>query len=156
MNKYEKLLNEAYEDGVNVDEDFPFEGKTSGLYIDGNIALSNKLETSVEKNCIIAEELGHHHTTTGDILDPTVAWNRKHERQARLWAYNKRIGLQGLIDAYEHGCQNCHETADYLEVTEQFLQECISNYTAKYGEGIVINNYYIMFIPYFGVGKLVK
>ena len=62
MNKYEKLLNEAYEDGVNVDEDFPFEGKTSGLYIDGNIALSNKLETSVEKNCIIAEELGHHHT----------------------------------------------------------------------------------------------
>ena len=30
MNKYEKLLNEAYEDGVNVDEDFPFEGKTSG------------------------------------------------------------------------------------------------------------------------------
>lgn len=49
MNKYEKLLNEAYEDGIHVDEDFPFEGKTSGLYIDGNIALSDKLETSVEK-----------------------------------------------------------------------------------------------------------
>ena len=41
----------------------------------------------------LAEELGHHYTTVGDILDQTNVSNRKQERLARVWAYNRRIGL---------------------------------------------------------------
>lgn len=35
-----------------------------------------------------------------------------------MYAYNKLIGLQGIIDCYEHGRNNVHEMAEYLEVTE--------------------------------------
>ena len=155
MNKYEELLNEAINAGISVDEDFPFIGETSGLYLNGNIALSDKLETTAEKACVLAEELGHHHTTVGNIIDLDNPQNRKQERQARLWAYNKQIGLTGLIRAYENGCQNRHEVAEYLEVTEEFLLEAMDFYRDKYGIGITTDNYYIMFIPNLQIMKLI-
>ena len=83
------------------------------------------------------------------------AQNRKQERQARLWGYNKLIGLSGLIRAYEAGCQTGYEIAEYLEVTEECLAECIEAYRDKYGIGTTLDNYYIMFIPHLAVGKVV-
>lgn len=87
-------------------------------------------------------------------LDMESAYNRKQERQARLWAYNKQIGLRGLISAYEHGCQNKYEVAEYLEVTDEFLADCIECYRQKYGIGTTVDNYYIMFIPNLTIGKI--
>ena len=156
MNKYEKLLDKAYKAGIDVDEGYPFNGKLSGLYVDGNIALSDKLETSVEKGCIMVEELGHHYTTAGDITDLSKTENRKQEHQARLWAYNEHIWLKGLIAAYEHGCHNSFEIAEYLEVTEEFLQECICCYREKYGVAATLDSYCIMFIPHLAIGKVLK
>ncbi len=147
MNKYEELLNEAVGDGISVDEDFPFIGNTSGLYIDGNIALSAKLDTSVEKACVLAEELGHHKTSVGNILDMTSAVNRKQERQARLHGYNRLIGLTGIINAFNAECQNKYEIAEYLDITNEYLEECISCYRDKYGVYTTIDNYIIYFIP---------
>ena len=79
--------------------------------------------------------------------------NRKQERQARLHGYNRLIGLAGLIEAYEHGCQNRYEIAEFLEVTEEFLEECISCYRDKYGIYKGIDNYVIYFIPHLIVFK---
>ena len=62
--------------------------------------------------------------------------------------------LRGIIDAYEAGCQNRIEIADYLNVTGEYLQECIDCYRDKYGVGTTVDNYYIMFIPYLAVGKI--
>lgn len=151
MNKYEILLDSVDKE-CQVDEKFPLE-HNDGLYINGNIALSSKLKTTVEKSCVLAEEIGHHYTTVGNIMDTSDPKNAKQERQARLWAYHSQIGLQGLIDAYEHGCRKRHEVAEYLEVTEEFLQECIECYRDKYGVGKVLGNYYIMFIPNLMIGK---
>ncbi len=63
LNKYEELLEEAASQNISVDENFPFHGNLKGLYVDQNIALSDQLETSAEKACILAEELGHHYTS---------------------------------------------------------------------------------------------
>ena len=154
MDKYEKLISETPSD-VNVDENYHFKGKLSGLYIDGNIALSDKLRKSKEKACILAEELGHHYTTVGDITDQTKAENRKQERQARLYAYNKLIGLRGLIQAFEKRCLCRTEMAQELEVTEEFLQEAIDCYTAKYGTHIPVDNYIIFFTPNLRILKMI-
>lgn len=147
MTKYEELLYEAINDGISVDEDYSFKGDLSGLYIDGNIALSNQLQTTPEKTCVLAEELGHHHTSVGNILDMNDVRNRKQERQARLWGYNKLIGLSGIINAFRAGCHSRHEIADFLDVTEEYLQECIDCYREKYGVCTEIDNYTIYFIP---------
>ena len=152
MNKFEKLEDVAYQDDVDV-LNYRFESNNiKGLYCDGVIAIREDM-TIPEKTCALAEELGHHHTSVGNILDMDISANRKQERQARLHGYNHLIGLTGLINAYEHGCTNRYETAEYLEVTEEFLEECISCYREKYGVYKIVDNYIIYFIPNLAVFK---
>lgn len=155
MNSYERLQEEACKDGIEVIE-MSFSNKIKGLYCDGTVAINENINTSTSKSCVLAEELGHHYTSVGNILDMTVIENRKQERQARLWAYNKRIGLIGLIRAFEHGCRSCYEIAEYLDVTEEFLLDCIECYRDKYGVCTIVNGYYIMFIPHLTIGKIDK
>ena len=154
MNKFEELEDVAYQDGVDV-LNYRFESNNiKGLYCDGVVAIREDM-TIPEKTCALAEELGHHETSVGNIINMTSAANRKQERQARLWAYNKQIGLIGLVRAFEHGCQNRFEIAEYLEVTEEFLEECIECYRNKYGICKQVDNYVVYFIPQLSMMKLV-
>ncbi len=125
-----------------------------GLYLNGNIAIEKNM-TSIEKTCVLAEELGHHYTTVGDILDMNNATNRKQEQRARAWAYNKMIGLLGIVKAYEYGCYSLHDTAEYLNVTAEFLDEALTYYKNKHGICATVDNYIIYFEPSLGVGKLI-
>ena len=149
---FETLLDDADAEGLAIKER-PFQtydGRIKGK----NIYLRKGMD-STEKKCVLAEELGHHHTSVGDILDMLDAGNRKQERQARLWGYNKLIGLAGLIKAYEAGCQDRFEVAEYLGVTDEYLCDCLEAYRDKYGIGTTVDNYYVMFIPHLAVGKVV-
>ena len=67
--------------------------------------------------------------------------------------YERLIGLRGLIDAYQHGCREYHETAEFLDVTEEQLRDAIADYRSKYGVCTKYQNYYIMFEPYLMIGK---
>lgn len=145
MNSYEILLSEASENGLVVKEK-PLK-YNNGRIKGSRVAIRQDLSTSVEKACVLAEELGHHYTTYGNILDQSDTSNRKQELRARAWAYNKQIGLLGLIRAYEHGCRNRFEIAAYLEVTEEVLEECLIFYQRKYGECTNVDNYVVYFIP---------
>ena len=150
---YETLLLNAEKEGLIVKEK-PL--KYNNGRIKGNrIAIRDDIETITEKTCVLAEELGHHYTTVGDILDQSDAANRKQERRARLWAYDRLIGLQGIINAYEAGCRNCYEMSDFLGVTEEALSECLDAYREKYGTGVRQGKYYIIFEPILAVGKLI-
>ena len=155
MNKLEQLEQEAFEDKVKIHNYYLGEETLKGIYIDGNIAINTSVNTSTEKVCTLAEELGHHYTSVGEILDMSDAGTRKQERQARLWGYNKLIGLSGLIKAYEAGCQNRFEVAEHLGVTDEYLCECLDTYRDKYGVGVTVDDYYIMFIPHLAIGKMV-
>lgn len=145
MNSYEILLSEASENGLIVKEK-PLK-YNNGRIKGSRVAIRQDLSTSVEKACVLAEELGHHYTTYGNILDQSDTSNRKQELRARAWAYNKQIGLLGLIRAYEHGCRNRFEIAEYLEVTEEVLEECLVFYRNKYGKRTNVDNYVVYFIP---------
>lgn len=142
--KYNALLNEANAEGISIKER-PF--KTYDGRLKGKDIYLRKDMNTTEKSCVLAEELGHYYTTVGNILDMNVSENRKQERQARLWGYNRVIGLFGLIRAYEHGCKDKYEIAEYLDVTEEYLEECINCYRDKYGEYKTVDNYTIYFIP---------
>lgn len=117
------------------------------------IAIRNDLP-EIQKKCVLAEELGHYHTTVGDILDQSSVANRKQELRARAWAYDRLIGIIGIIDAYKKGCQSLHEVADKLDVTEEFLSEALQYYKGKYGVCTKIDNYVIYFEPRLGVFEL--
>lgn len=154
MNAYEQLLSTADDAGVDV-IDYNFRSqRIKGLYCDGTIALNEDIPTTAEKACVLAEELGHYHTSSGDIIlkNPTSA---KQEQQARLWGYNNRIGLSGLISCYKADCHNLYEMAEHLDVTEEFLQEALECYRHKYGIYTQVDNYVIFFEPNIGVLELV-
>ena len=156
MTKYETLLEIASDAGVIVDETSHFCGtKIKGLYLDKHIAISKDISTDTEKACILAEELGHHYTATGNILDQSTVENRKQEMRGRIVAYNKLVGLRGIVDAYLHHCQSISESAEYLEVTEEFLIDSLNYYRNKYGVYTKLDNYVIVFEPNIAVLELV-
>lgn len=155
MNSLERLEDEACRDGIEIVNCRFNSPRIKGLYCDKTIGLNLDIDTSAEKACVLAEELGHHYTSVGDVLDMSDSGNRKQERQARLWGYNKLIGLSGLTKAFEAGCQDRFEVAEYLGVTDEYLCECLDTYRDKYGVGVTVDDYYIMFIPHLAIGKMV-
>ena len=149
---YEELLNECNNKGLIVKEK-PLkyhDGRIKGI----RVAIRDNIPTSVQKACVLSEELGHFETSVGDILDMNSVSNRKQELKARAWAYDKLINLQVFINAFEHNCTNLYETAEFLEVTEEFLIEAIQLYQTKYGQYASVDNYTIFFnYPNIGIIK---
>lgn len=152
MNAYEQLLSSSGENIIVVEKNFKSQAK--GLCKGNKIGISKAISTSTEKACILAEELGHYYTTVGNILDQSSVSNRKQELRARMWAYNRLIGLLGIIKSYEYGCRNLYDMAEYLEVTEEFLKDALERYRQKYGMYTVVDNYIIYFDPGLGVVKM--
>lgn len=131
MTRYETLMAEY--DHLIIEE---HSMKSDGLYGDGCIWI-NKNMTTAEKRCILAEELGHHHTTVGDILDQSDIGNRKQERKARAWAYEKMVPLNSIKQALTVGCREPWEMAEYLDVDERFLREALQYYEEVYGDELI-------------------
>ncbi len=141
---YTELLIEA-DSNYLITKEKPL--KSCNGRIKGNrIAIKDTL-TTTEKKCVFAEELGHYYTSIGNILNQDTVQNRKQEQQARLWSYNKLIGLNGIINSYRHGCHSLAEMAEYLEVTQEFLSEALKKYRSKYGVFTTLDNYIIYFEP---------
>lgn len=142
---YEELQIKYMDEVTSEELDFSELERLKGLYCDSCIAIDKNLETNIEKGCIYAEELGHHFTTSGDIIDQDTVQACKQEYKARFWAYNEMVGLIGIIRAYEYGCRNRFEMAEYLDVTEEFLNEVIVAYERKFGLYVKLDNYVIYF-----------
>lgn len=141
---YEDLLIEAdYNNLITKELPLP----VSKGRIKGNWIAIRKNMSETEKKCVMAEELGHYYTGTGDILDQSSVSNRKQELCGRVYAYNKLIGLTGIVESYKHQCQNLYESAEYLDVTEDFLKDAIFYYKRKYGTHAIIDDYIIVFEP---------
>lgn len=144
---YENLLQEAADHGLYVIENANFQSGAAGLINGDVIGINKKIRSTAERSCILAEELGHHYTTVGNIIDLTDSGNRKQEYHARLWSYNRLIGLSGIIATYKAGCRTMHEAADYLGVSEEFFIEALKCYRTKYGLYKIVDNYIIYFEP---------
>ncbi|WP_026051116.1 hypothetical protein [Clostridium tunisiense] len=153
---YENLMI-AYDGIVKVREDdfskHDFLRGFKGLYKNGNIAIDCNLTLDSERVCVLAEELGHHYTSNGNILDIEDIRNIKQEKRARNWGYEKLVGIVNIINAYNANCTDKYELIEYLNVTEEFLENSINHYKEKYGLYYVIDNYIVYFAP-LGVVKL--
>lgn len=143
---YEELLQEAYRENIEVIS-LPFHENTKGLYCDGVIALNKNIPTTAERACILAEELGHHYTSYGDIIDTSEINNKKQEVKARRWAVKRLVTLKIIIKAFEAGCRNLYEMAEYLGMTEEFLRHAFKVYNNVYGKCKIYGRYVIYFDP---------
>lgn len=142
---YEELLNDSHLVGLIVKEKY-IPGYGGRIY-KNRVAIHSGLNTSTEKACVLAEELGHYYTSYGNILNQTSLDNRKQEFRARVWAYQKIITMDKLISAYQKGCRNSYEIAQELDVTEEFLLEGISVFKQKYPSVVQYKGFLIQFNP---------
>lgn len=146
MNKYEYLVEYASECGAETIELNLGTNKPCGKCVN-NMLIINKNMSLKDKFCVLSEELGHFKTTVGDITNQSIISNRKQELKARAWGYDITIGLKGLIDSFKMGLTNPSEIADYLCVTEEYLNDAIDYYTNKYGVMYKFDDYTILFSP---------
>lgn len=143
---YEELLCVADKEGLIVKEKALESG--DGRIYNNRVAIRKDLPTTAEKTCVLAEELGHYYTTSGDILNQTSIQNRKQELQARVWAYSHMITMDMLLECKRRGCRSRYEVAEYLGVTEEFLQDALDQYRSIYGIAHQSEKYLVTFEPF--------
>lgn len=146
---YEELLIEADEGGLDVKE-LDLQSADGRCWGDC-IGIRRDISTTRKKADVLAEEMGHHYTSVGRIVEQDTVESKKQERAARLWGYNKRIGLTGLISAYKAHCESLYDIAEYLDVSEDSLIEALECYRRIYGTGVMVDNYFLQFEPYLQV-----
>jgi len=143
---YQMLLNDADRQNVAVYES-SMGSNLRGLYGDNIIWLNRGLPTYTDKVCVLAEEIGHYYTSTGDILDQKKIAHIKQEKRAKNWGYEKLIPLKSFVEASREGVSNCYELAKFLDVTEEFLDYAIEHYKEKFGLYTEWEDYLIYFDP---------
>lgn len=153
---YEELLDESKNNGIYLIENANFKSKSEGLINGDVIGINRNIRSYKKRACVLAEELGHYYTATGDIIDQSSSSNRKQELRGRAWSYNKLVGLNGIINAYKANHCSLYDMAEYLEVTEEFLAEALSYYKSKYGLCTTLDNYIIYFEPALGVFQYIN
>ncbi len=91
--------------------------------INENIVSNKKLFT-----CVLAEELGHHFTSTGDSTTECYSFVdrinlSKTECTALRWAAEYLLPLDEIVEAIKRGIKNIEDLSDSLGVTNEFLLE---------------------------------
>jgi len=153
MTIYEKLLIKAETLGMRVREiDFGIDDEV-GYYSNNKILINNRLNEK-QKHCVLAEELGHHYKTYGDISDQTKIENRKKELIARREGYKFILEPLDLVYAFRCGCNNSYEIADFYDITEKELNEIIDDFRRQHGIGKKFDKYYVKFEPTLGFYKI--
>lgn len=154
MTAYEELIKEADQKGcIVVERDLT---ANDGLIVGKRIGIRKSIQTEAQKADVLAEEIAHYESSCGNILNQSISLNRQQELRARLRAYNKRIGISGLIRAYEHRCHSFYEVSEYLGVQESFLREAVECYRRKYGTATKYEDYIVCFEPRMAIIKMIQ
>jgi Zn-dependent peptidase ImmA (M78 family) len=114
------------------------------------IILSPDLGTSAERLCVLAEEAGHFHTSSGNILHlrRDKVLNRQQERRARAWAYKRLVPPEEIITAWLKHIRTPWELAEHFGVTEKFFHAAIVYYRCKHWPAWHVDRYVISFEPF--------
>ena len=152
---YDELLIAADEEGLIVKE-VPLHSGDGGCR-GRRIAIRQDIPTLKKKADVLAEEMGHYHTTVGRIIEQDSVMARKQEREARLWAYKVQLPLLDIVRACQAHCSNMVEMSEYLNISEDTIRDALELYRQKYGRGTsVLGDYYIQFEPYLDVFEYYK
>lgn len=148
MTTYEQLEQAAYDNDIHL---LTASLPVNGLYFATDdyytITLSTALQTTCERCCVLAEELGHHYTTPIDLFKAPNTLQERYERRAMQWAVQELVPLSRLIRAWQRGIRSAWELAEYLNVTESFLRRALELYEAQHGVCAHCDDYCIHFRP---------
>ncbi|PTF50060.1 ImmA/IrrE family metallo-endopeptidase [Staphylococcus chromogenes] len=144
MGLYEETL--IQHDYIEVREANVLPDGLDGVWL-GDLILIKRNLPERKKVEVLFEELAHNKLTYGDITDQKKFNNRKFENYARRYSYETSMPLSGIVEAFKQGVHNLYELANFFEISEGHVLDCIEHYKKKYGIGTHYGNYSIMFEP---------
>lgn len=132
---FEELLEEAHDMGIIVDQTILKRHiALDGLYISihgHHIILVNRYRPMACQTAALAEELGHHHRSTGIIVEQATVSQRKSEAVGRAWSFEKVLPAQELTGALCSGTCTLWELAELFNLPEGFIHDAIAHYQRK-------------------------
>jgi len=140
MTKYEQIIDDYENHNINLyeqpSENFP--NDVSALYYEDKdcrfVVYNCDIDDVAEKNCILAEELGHYRTSSGDLLFNELQINvMKQEETARRWADEYLISPHEIADAINKGCMCVEDLVDHFCISHEYLHQAIDRYICRYG-----------------------
>lgn len=145
MKKLEKLQSLIPEVSVSYDHFMP--KGLSGFYEPNKIRLNSR--NDYYKNVeVLAEEIGHHFTSYGDISDYRMIKNMQQEHRARRYAIKLIMPLEKLIECYELNVWgDKYEICIHLEITPEYFDSAVKDYIKKFGHYVKYDGYKISFEP---------
>ncbi|MBC6133489.1 toxin [Listeria booriae] len=115
-----------------------------GAYRNGHILLE-KRQSIRDKKIIVMEEIQHHKSSVGTIIDETNINNKKQENFARNLVYDNFITIATIIHCHNQGFVYYYEVAEYLNLPEEFIQDAVEYYRLKYGAIYKTDGYTLYF-----------
>ncbi|WP_415341816.1 ImmA/IrrE family metallo-endopeptidase [Clostridium perfringens] len=129
-------LNDIYkliESEKIILEEVIFKENIKGIYfkvpgIDPTIGINMSILSDTRKYIsILAEELGHHFTSSGDLTSECITYadklnKSKQEKKARMWAANYLISDEEIIGALLHISGTLSGLALHFNVTEEIIK----------------------------------
>lgn len=160
MKKLNTIFNIISNEKIILEETSLKYSYSKGLYfkvpgIPPTIAIDKSIISySYKYISILAEELGHHFTTYGDLLEDSDTYSEKlmknkQENIAKLWAANFLISDEDFVQALYNCISNIHDMAEHFNVTEEIIKYKILAITLneiKYNN--IRNNFKTREIPY--------
>ena len=130
MRKRLELLDLIEKENIILDEELKI-SKTSGIYINVPgvnpiIGINKNVSTEKEYYSILAEELGHHFKTIGNLIKKETSYisnilKQKEELKAKLWASNFFISDEEFVQAILDCSNNIYTLAEKFNVTEEII-----------------------------------
>lgn len=142
MGLYEETL--IQHDYIEVREANVLPDDLDGVWL-GDLILIKRNLPEKKKVEVLFEELAHHKLTYGDITNQKQFNNRKFENYARRYSYETSMPLSGIVEAFKQGVRNLYELANFFEITEGHVLDCIAHYKKKYGLQVKQGDYLIRF-----------
>lgn len=118
--------------------------KQKGLIIN-NVVYLNPEQSHAELSSTVAEEIGHHLTSVGNIVDQDTIEKRKQEQKARDIGAMMVVTPEDIIECYKEGFSEVWECAEFLEITKEAMQNAVDVYHKTYGRWLCCENYSIEF-----------
>ncbi|UXS37842.1 ImmA/IrrE family metallo-endopeptidase [Staphylococcus delphini] len=144
MGLYEETL--IQHDYIEVREANVLPDDLDGVWL-GDLILIKRNLPEKKKVEVLFEELAHHKLTYGDITNQKQFNNRKFENYARRYSYETSMPLSGIVQAFEQGVHNLYELANFFEISEGHVLDCIEHYKNKYGLQVKYGKYLIRLEP---------
>lgn len=114
----------------------PFMPQKQKGWICDDVIYLNPMQNYIELPCTIAEEIGHHLTSVGDIVKQDTNEKRKQERKARDVGALLLVSPFDIIDCFDNGCREIWECAEHLGITEETFSTAVKWYARKY-DGVI-------------------